>query len=211
MSSPTFAGTFETHITVAPLDAAGLVYFERTCADLGVKCVRIELARGQTRSQPMTGSQDTGTAQTALANAVNLAERLRAAGFTVTRVKIEAAPTNADIPENDADAHALPATNYYEHHIKLLLPADADLAPLASLCERHHAHLSANAFKHRADGFWERFVTVRGYGVGRVTAAGCVALLLAELRQGGYVILKAVAEYCVYDSNDQVDAGWLTP
>jgi hypothetical protein len=208
-NTPAFTGAFETHITVAPLEADGLARFERTCADLGVKCVRIELARGQTRSQPMTGSHDEGTLPETHRRAVALAGRLGEAGFRVTRIKIEAAPTNADIPESDEAARALSPTNYYEHHIKLLLPADADLAPLATLCERHEAHLSANAFKRRDDGQCERFVTVRGYGIGRVTAEGRVASLLAEIQQGGYTILKAVAEYCVFDSNEQVDAGWL--
>jgi hypothetical protein len=207
--APAFTGAFETHITVAPLDAGGLARFEQTCADLAVKCVRIELARGQTRSQPMTGSHDHGTAQDALRRAVTLADQLAERGFRVTRIKIEALPTNADVPITDDDARALSPTNYFEHHVKLLLPADANLAPLAVLCEPHGAHLSANAFKRRDDGQCERFVTVRGHGIGRTTAEARVAVLLGELRAAGYAILKVVAEYCFFDSNEQVDAGWL--
>lgn len=207
--SPDYAGLFETHLTVAPLDVEGLTRFESACAVLGVKCVRIELARGHTRSQPMTGSHAAGTLTHVLSLAHTLAQELAEHGFVVTRIKIEAAPTNADLPDSDADALRHPATNYYEHHVKLLLPTEADLEPLTLLCQRHAAHLSTNAFKSRDDGQCERFVTVRAYGVGRATAEARVENLLAYLTLAGYAIVKRVAEYCVYDSNEEIDAGWL--
>lgn len=207
--APRFAGEFETHLTVAPLAGEELARFERTCQDLGVKCIRIELARGQTRSQPMTGSRHAGTAQQTLALALRLAEQVEQHGFAVTRVKIEAAPTNVDVPETDEQATLLPPGNYHEHHIKLLLPVDQDLLALTHLAEQHRAHLSHNALKQRADGLSERFLTVRHYGVGRGTAANQVQALLADLERAGFTILKTEGEYCFFDSNEQVDAGWL--
>jgi len=53
-------GTFEAHVTVEAADLAARERFGALCAELGVKCVLIELPEGVTRSQPMTASYHRG-------------------------------------------------------------------------------------------------------------------------------------------------------
>ena len=100
-----------------------------------------------------------------------IATRLRAAGFDVTRVKLEAVVTNEGVPDTEEEVQRFPAGNYFEFHVKTTLPAvGADLEALRARCERHGAHLSRNARKVREDGASERFVTLRVKGLGRLNA-----------------------------------------
>ena len=130
------------------------------------------------------------------------------AGFAVRRVKVEAAPDNRDVPATDAEASRY-AGRYFEHHVKLALPADADLAALTKLAERHAARLSRNARRHRDDGTAERFVTQRCHGVGLATARRAFDGLRRALAAAGYTAVKVEQEYVVWDSNLADDAGWL--
>ena len=95
----------------------------------------IELARGVVRSQPMTSSHHRGTLLESYRGAVALANRLEQKGFFVSRIKIEAAPENLDIPQTDEQARLLPTGNYFEYHLKLILPVEARLEELQALCE----------------------------------------------------------------------------
>lgn len=161
------AGVFEAHLTVGAADDAARERFRLLCERLGVKCVLIELARGASRSQPMTASVHRGDAAAAMAEVEALYAALGAAGFAVTRVKLEADARNAGVPEADADA--VDGT-YFEFHAKVRLPLGADLAPLAGVCAEHGAHLSRNSRAvARHDGTEHRFVTLRvaGRGAGR--------------------------------------------
>lgn len=199
-----FAGDFETHLTVAAARAADL----RDWADRnGLKFHYIVLARGTTPVQPMVTHRGRGTVGAQLAHARELAARLETEGFAVTRTKLEAAPQNADVPQSDADA--VHPECYFEHHVKLLLPAGADLGALAALAVPHGAHLSRNARRERGDGRHERFVTQRCYAVGAVTARARLGALTAALSAAGLHIESCEQEYVVFDSRPEVDAGWL--
>ena len=78
-------------------------------------------------------------------------------------------------------------------------------AALLALCERHGAHLSANALRGAAA---TRFVTLREVGAAAEFERR-VADLAASL-QARWPLLKQEAECCLYDSNTTLDAGWLT-
>lgn len=202
---------FEAHITVSA--AAGLDprAFADTCERLGVKAVVIELPRGDTPHQPMTASYHRGSLADALAEARALAAKLTAAGHTVSRIKLEAVGANNDeVPETDEAARAAPADRYFEYHAKLLLARDADTTDIVGACERHTAHLSRNARNVRDDGIAERFVTMRVYGVGRPAAERRFDALVADLCALGLDLGQLIREYTVYDSNVDVDRGWLT-
>lgn len=201
-------GTFEAHVTVEA-DPADRDRFRTLCAELGVKPVLIELPAGKSPSQPMTGSYHRGTVQAAAGEVAAVARRLRAAGFAVTRVKLEAVATNDGVPDTDAEAATFPPGCYFEFHVKLALPADTDLDALRSACDRFGARLSRNAFKQSADGRSERFVTLRLYGVGHRTAFARLAELEAGLGEAGYAVVNRQREYSVFDSHVGLDAGWL--
>lgn len=198
-----FAGQFETHVTVTADAPDALAHW---ASNRGLRFVHILLDAGRTRSQPMLTWPGRGTLADQQAAARALVHELAAAGFAVERVKIEAAPDNDDIPESDADADP---GRYFEHHVKLLLPAAADTDALAALAARHAARLSRNARRARADGRAERLVTQRCHRAGRATAAAALASLVSALTAAGFEVLEVEAEYVLTDTAPGLDAGWL--
>ena len=203
------AGTFEAHVTVQAADLAERERFRAACAELGVKCVLIELPHGETRSQPMTSTYHRGELGDAAREVAALAAALRGRGFAVSRVKLEAVITNTGVPETDEEARRFPAANYFEFHVKASLPPGADLAPLRALCREHGAHLSSNALQREEDGRSRRFVTLRVYGAGRRRAEERFNALYRALEAAGYALSNKLREYTLFDSNAAVDAGWI--
>jgi len=203
-----YGGVFEAHVTICTQDRGELERFAELCGVLDLKPIFIELPRGATRFQPMTGSYHHGELPEVQVEVFAIARHLADAGFEVTRVKIEATGSNREIPQTDAEATRAPA-NYFEFHGKLALPADLDLGELRALCEAHEAHLSRNA-RRRDGATLTRFVTMRVYGVGQTAARRRFLALHEALRAAGHPLSHVLTEYTVYDSNTEVDAGWLT-
>ena len=200
-----FAGEFETHLALAHVDADVLT---NCAARHSLKCTAIVLDRGANPSQPMLTRRGTGTLASEIRRAHELRDALEMEGFQVVRVKIEANPTNAGVPRTDEQALADPTFRCFEHHVKLLLEHDADLNNLIAIAERHSARLSRNAFRSRDDGRQERFVTQRCHGVGLPRASARLQALVDDLG-ARHCILDVEEEYVVYDSNADLDAGWL--
>ncbi|MEU8247920.1 hypothetical protein [Nonomuraea sp. NPDC048916] len=208
MTGMGFAGVFDIHLTVAAADD-DVERLGGWSASNGVKFTHIELARGQVRSQPMLTIAGRGTLSEQRAAASACAARLRKEGFEVVRVKIEAAPWNADVPEDRATATALTGC-YFEHHVKVLLPDDVTvLGELAELAGAHSAHVSRNARRERGDDSHERFVTQRCRSVGLPTARRRLETLLDALESRGFAVLEAEQEFVVHDDNPEVDRGWI--
>ncbi|MCX5147853.1 hypothetical protein OHB36_13915 [Streptomyces sp. NBC_00320] len=159
----------------------------------GLKVTHILLARGRMVSQPMLTLRDR-TGHEALV------PRLRAAGFDPVRVKVETVPWTTDRPG--------PGGGYFEHHLKLLLPAGFDRCALEALVTPHGAHLSWNARRCLPEGRHERFVTQRWRGTAAGAGAACDALA-AALGSAGYEIRSGEREFVLYDSNLSVDDGWI--
>jgi hypothetical protein len=203
-----YRGNFELHITVradGSLDA-----FRAWCEAEGCKCVRIVLARGVQVEQPMATWRRYDTVLPhVLAAATLRAQGLERAGLAVVRVKIEADPSNDDVPATDADALLQPSGNYFEHHVKLRREAVAGCESLLSVCLDHAAHLSRNAWRQPAQGLEERFVTLRSYRMGRSRSEQQLYSLLAALKGMSEEIIDVESEYTVHDSNLALDAGWL--
>jgi hypothetical protein len=204
-----YTGTFEAHITVKTTNLVARERFCLLCKTLGVKCVLIELPQGLTRSQPMTASYHHGTLTSVFCEVQVIAQKLMEAGFEVTRIKIEAMLGNCDVPVTDDEALELPVTNYFEFHVKVILSAIADIKVLQQYCCEHDAHLSANAFKQESDGQQQRFITMRLYNLGKYTAQSRFDLLLTGLKAKGFKFCQQQREYTVYDSNINLDAGWI--
>lgn len=202
-----FQGDLEIHLTVSEQDAPRTAALRSFAAARGWKYLHIILARGDRPSQPMLTRHLHGDLGSAHHAADEEKGALESEGFPVTRVKIEVAPSNEDVPRSDAASQ--PSCRHFEHHIKLLLPPDADIDALTAAAQRHDAHLSRNALKQRADGYAERFVSQRCFGVGRATAKQRFDALLRELSTAGYPVLDTEQEYVVYDSNLSLDDGWI--
>jgi len=208
---PDVAGAFETHVSVLTDDVDALA----ARADAyGWRVTHIVLDRGRSASQPMLGARTHDTLRAVRRRADDVVGRLRGDGFTVTRIKIEAEPSHVGVPRTDAQARGHGPARYFEHHVKLVLPADVDESALVALVRPHGAHLSRNARRVRADGRVERFVTQRCRGVGDRTAAraarALVDVLSAPTTACGPVSIACVErEFVVYDDNDGLDAGWI--
>lgn len=205
-----FAGGFETHITV-DCDEEGLPGLQEWSSGAGMKLTHIMLGRGRMCSQIMLTCTGTGTLPEQHSAAVAAVRDVNAAGFRCTRVKIEAAPGNADVPQDSDDAARLGSEFYFEHHIKLVMDPGIDLEPLLALVIPHTAHVSWNARRTTENGTAERFVTQRCHGVGRPEATSRLADLTAILGHHSYEIVSTVQEFVVFDSDATLDAGWIDP
>jgi hypothetical protein len=141
---------------------------------------------------------------------------------------VEAMMSSEGVPESDevlhhcergvvcADSHVQDArvrfspSNYFEFHVKVQLPlATVDYAQLGQLCTRHKAHLSRNALKQVDKDNEHRFVTLRLYHIGRATARGRFEACVDDLEANNYTVISKMREYSVYDSNVQLDSGWI--
>ncbi|MER7844152.1 hypothetical protein ABTZ03_09405 [Kitasatospora sp. NPDC096077] len=228
---PDVRGAFEVHLTVGPGAAEALAAWAAGHGqghghddDHGprLKFTHILLDRGASPSQPMLTLRADGTLAEAAAVTARVGARLGRAGFTVLRAKIEATPWAEGVPVSDEDAVSHGAGRYFEHHVKLLLPAPAPtpsnvpgadparLAELTELAVRHGAHLSRNPRRVRADGRREWFVTQRCRLVGLDTAGRRLAELLRDLAADGREITSVEREFVVVDSDGTLDAGWIT-
>jgi len=203
-----FAGDFETHLTIGLDSLATLAALQDWAKAHDLKCLHILLQRGASPSQPMLTRHGSGDLAGELRIANDLSRQLDASGFRVTRIKIEAACSNREVPATDADAVVHPEL-YFEHHAKLLLNPQTDLASLARLAQAHSAHLSRNALTTRNDGREERFVTQRCRQVGREVARRRLDALLEALQRHSYPIIDVEEEFVVFDSNGSIDAGWI--
>jgi effector-binding domain-containing protein len=202
------SGIFEAHITVASVEIGGQDRFVKVCAQLDVKPILIELPKGDVAIQLMTSSIHRGEIKDTFQEVKRLAQKLEDHGFSVTRMKIEAAPTNSGIPLTSDEAASFPSDNYYEHHLKVLLAPGESMDELRKVCRQSQAHLSRNAFKKHPDGKSEQFITLRCYGDGLQEAEARFSSLISEVKIAGIEVLKQITEYCLFDDNISVDGNW---
>lgn len=200
-----FRGTFEAHLTVEADSPERVAAFEALCTELGVKCVLVELARGQTRSQPMTASYHRGAFGDAVREIERLHAELWARGYPVARVKVEAVVPAPGLSTDDVAAFP---GGYFEFHAKLRLPPGANVDDLQALCVAHGAHLSRNDRKRDPRGAAERFVTLRVIPPGD-NAAAAFERLVGALEAAGHDVIGTKRELTIYDGKLELDAGWL--
>lgn len=65
--------------------------------------------------------------------------------------------------------------------------------------------LSTNAFGT------QKFLNMRTYGIGRESSYPRLENLKQEIEKAGFAVPRFIREFGVYDSNVEVDAGWLEP
>nr|WP_203688981.1 hypothetical protein [Streptomyces sp. SID12488] len=186
---------------------------DRWAAASGLKLTHIVLARGRMPVQPMLTLTGSASYAEESGRARDVAALLRVDGFEPVRVKIESSPWAPEVPrEPGADER------YFEHHVKLRLPVDADLDALAAQVVPYGAHLSWNARRVARGGRWtERFVTQRCRGVDATGAGRALDRLLAVLRghaavgggRTGAEVIGVEREFVLYDSDLSVDDGWI--
>ncbi|MEU4272942.1 hypothetical protein [Streptomyces sp. NPDC026092] len=186
---------YETHVTVRCRTEEERARLGAWAADRGLKLTTIVLARGRTPVQPMLTLPDR-TSHPAVVAA------LREAGFEAVRVKVETVPWSTE--------PAGPGGGYYEHHLKLTLPAPYDRTALEALVTPHGAHVSWNARRvlPGQSGRHERFVTQRHPGPVDAAGRACDALVAALVAAGRELIAQE-REFVLSDSDLSWDQGWL--
>ncbi|MFD3943428.1 hypothetical protein [Streptomyces sp. NPDC058579] len=186
---------YETHVTVRCRTEGEQARLGAWAAGRGLKVTTIVLARGRTPVQPMLTLPD-GTSHSAVVAG------LREAGFEPVRVKVETVPWSTE-PVG-------PGGGYYEHHLKLALPATYDRAALEALVTPHGAHVSWNARRvlPGQGGRHERFVTQRHPGPADAAGGACDALV-AALVTAGHELVAQEREFVLSDSDLSWDEGWL--
>ena len=213
---PEFEGEFETHLTVRPVSGPGGTAEETErlrlwAVDRGLKPTLIVLDRGAVPEQPMLTERGRGTLSGQRAAAGRRRAELEAAGFPVVRVKIEAAPWNGDVPATPDAARELEEVLpgcHFEHHVKLVLSGEDQVAAARAVAGPLGAHLSRNA-RRAFRGRHERFVTQRCRAVGRPEARARLDALLAALSAAALDAVEVEEEFVVYDDCPAVDAGWI--
>ncbi|MFF3565855.1 hypothetical protein ACFYXS_38095 [Streptomyces sp. NPDC002574] len=204
-----FTGDFETHFTL-PVPRPGDEERIRARAELhGLKYTRIVLDRGAAPDQPMPALRGRGTLPVRRDAAARWTGRPRAAGFDVARVKIEAAPWNADVPRTGREAPALPSGCSFEHHVKLAVADPARPAEVRAVAGQHASHVSRNARRDLGGRGHERFVIQRCRGVGRPQARLRLDPLLAALRAAAFPVVEVEEEFVVHDDRPALDDGWI--
>ncbi len=204
-----FTGEFETHITVCLHHLDDLSRLHQWCVDRGLKYLHILLDRGLTVSQPMLTRRGRGSLTHQLAIATALCQTLNSEGFPAVRIKMEVSSTHSSVPKSTAEAQQQHPNRYFEHHIKVLLDPSTEITSLVELAEQQSAHLSRNILQIRHDHYHERFITQRCIGVGQDTAQQRLQKLLAAIAALGYVAIAVEPEFVVYDSNFDLDKGWI--
>ncbi|MDJ1172056.1 hypothetical protein PMG71_21730 [Roseofilum sp. BLCC_M154] len=204
-----FTGPFETHITVSVKDLEEIEKLRQWSAHQGLKCLHILLDRGFTPSQPMLTRWGEGRLSDELDRVQELCQVLQVEGFTIVRIKTEVAADHPSVPQGTTDILNYTKYQYFEHHIKVLLPPLTSLNPLIERVEPYCAHLSRNALKMRQDSYQERFVTQRCRGVGRQEAEEQLKHLLQAIADLNIPILDIEQEFVVYDSNFELDRDWI--
>eukprot|EP01130_Rhizamoeba_saxonica_P003797 TRINITY_DN1574_c0_g1_i4.p1 TRINITY_DN1574_c0_g1~~TRINITY_DN1574_c0_g1_i4.p1 ORF type:complete len:242 (+),score=47.92 TRINITY_DN1574_c0_g1_i4:482-1207(+) len=212
-----YKGMFEIHVTVQ-LDEQCNQYqkkqriedFQEVCINNNLKCIMIELSNGEYPSQLMTSSYHHGIMGNVHIIAFEIAQLLAQHNFRITRTKIEAMFSNKDVPIDDEDSLKRSPENYFEFHYKTKLPIDSDLSDLVELCDHHDGHLSRNALKvDEIEGYQTRFVTQRMYYTGKETARARFEKCKKGIESAGFEVLSNMREYSVYDSNVNLDLGWI--
>jgi hypothetical protein len=205
-----YPGEFEVHVTAWLTGQGGWERFHDWCALHQCKSVHIVLDRGEHADQPMATWRRSRTSLTpVLAESQLIAAELHTARFPVVRIKVEAGMLNQDVPRSDEEANRHAASHYFEHHVKLLRDRTAPCDRLLRVCMDQQVHLSRNAWRNRGQGLEERLVTLRSYRIGRMSSDRRLRQLLDSLNEIGEQVIEVESEYCVYDSNLDLDRGWL--
>lgn len=206
-------GLFEIHVTVdhtGPTALHDLVTF--TLPRVDVKRTAAINPRGDWPNQYMITKWSHGTEAEVTARALHLADEVRAHGLSIKRIKVESVASNDGVREVCATR---PGT-YFEFHGKIALQghtyghlsADVLFAARDLDARRTAFGISFNLTGHTGAPIVDLQVDADG---GRDHAMAQKDALIDGLKLFGYDIIGTLqSEYVVYDTNKDLDAGWLS-
>lgn len=207
-SSVEYPLPYEIHVTVS--DVHSVDAFRRSCHDLGVKPIVLDLQNQSgvvVMGDVMTSSKHFGDNRSAYEEAMRIRNGLMARGLNPIRVKIESVPWHPAAPKTDTDT--MPPGCYFESHLPINITEEA-IPSLRECCHDLNLHVSRNVFKKNADGTVVVMTTYRKWDCGYETFAPEVAYIISVLEYNGFIVGKSIVEFSVYDTNNSHDALWLT-
>lgn len=191
---------FEIHITTTNLPKSKVDLFVSMCVHNGGKPLLIELYQGEYISQPMFSKVIySNNFNAVIAQISNYTHLLDQQGFQTKRIKTEIPASCVNIVQVPIELGFIP---YFEWHGKIALNR---MNELLELCSSYKVHLSRNSLK---DEKQTQFITLREYGSSEVFQQRIDAVV-RELAQGGWQVMKQQSEYCIFDTNIDLDRGWL--
>eukprot|EP01084_Bolivina_argentea_P083572 151318_1 len=202
-------GTFEYHITVKIKNKEDVNKFVNYCKEIDIKPIFIELPYGGQIKQLMTSKYLTGIYPNILPRVYSTAYKLRNKGFEILRVKIESLACNKGVPIYDNDIQYEAPMRYFEFHFKVLLSNKNEKLKLMKLGKKYNAHTSRNSFKSFENGKFINFLTMRTFNKGSINALKEFSILKNDLIKNKFEIIGTEKEYAVYDSNLELDNGWV--
>lgn len=213
---PAVAGTFEAHVFCTPLDPSfeEKERFVSACDAVGIKALCLGLAyegKGIVSVLQSTRYHDGPDPSGPVANMLRDAEAL-SAHFEVVRLKMEALASNQGVPQTDAEARAMPGDTYFEYHLKVDAPVspenDEVLERLARELTREldvKVPFSCNNMRDKN----QRFLNARTYGLGYASSSAVVQRVADAVERQGFALSKVIREFIVFDTNKELDRGWL--
>ena len=191
---------FEIHITTSGIVQTEIPKFVEFCHSIDAKPIIIELEKGDIAQQPMISKvlKDV-TKEELYAKIKELEDEFENAGYEVSRTKVE---VPLEFIDEGVAAFLDFKGKYFEWHGKVEF---SDFEELKALAEELGVHLSNNSLKGEKN---QRFLTLRAYD-DKNSFKYKIAIIKRVLAEKGYSLTKEEAEYCVFDSNKQIDKGWL--
>lgn len=214
-SGVTYPLPYEIHLTI-PYDAmeSDHAALQQLCTQLNVKLISLELnsiSSDGVLQDVMTSSVHHGDNKSAYLYAQSVKSSIEAAGFDVTRVKIETVPWHPAVP---TPGEPFDDGCYLEAHIPVIL---SDLSQYPALkkdieaLEDKHLHLSRNRMKKTKDGSTTTcvMITYRRNDVYRDEFASLLKQYVEQLSLT-WTVLPHHTEYAIFDTNVAHDQSWIS-
>jgi hypothetical protein len=209
----------EFHITIETVEGDALEQFKFLCRELKGKAMDIrgiDREGKEVQRDIMYSSDAKHTHEEAHEVVVNLAAKIHAGGFRVTRLKVETVPVCEitskleimDLPtqllKRNAPSHTLPYGRYFEAHFAVTLPDFPTLAHAG--CK---VVFSYDALREKRK--W--IATIRNYSCGPLAFRDQVSRALTHLSWSGWGVPTSVdevdLEYAILDTAQDLDAAWI--
>lgn len=212
---PKVSGLFECHIFCSPLHPSVEEQdrFVSACEAVGIKALCLGLdyqGKGVINVLQSTKYYE-GDAVGPTEKMLKDAEAL-SAHFEIVRLKLEAMSTNEGVPKTEEEAKQIPGDTYFEYHIKVDAPVspenDERLKALGrDLTEKLGVKIPFSCNNLRGKN--QRFLNLRTYGLGLPASSRQVEQVSEEITRRGFVVGKIIREFIVFDTNKDLDRGWL--
>lgn len=199
---------FEIHVTVE-IDMESVDKFIKSCSNIGVKPIVIELENNTSKSiQVMTSSTFISNNSGAYNECMRISNMLKEDGFIVSREKIETVPWHPSAPSEKIGKSEMPKGSYFESHFTIICD-DSRRSFLELVLKKWDCHLSRNVFKKMDNNHYKIMGTYRNYKCSSEHFKTRTKLIKKELKGHGYDVDKVINEFCIYDTKESKDWNWM--